>query len=59
VTDAQLGLWLGFLYAVALFAVSTARNGKPFAEQVGFIVVGALACQNVMPAAVHRLCARP
>ena len=50
-TDAQLGLWLGFIYAVLLFAVSTVRNRKPFAEQVGFIVQGAFTCQNLIPAA--------
>lgn len=49
-TNAQLGLWLGFFYAVFLFAVSTVRNRKPFADQVGFIVQGALSCQNVVPA---------
>ena len=50
-TDAQFGLWLGFFYAMLLFAVSTIRNRKPFADQVGFIVQGALTCQNVIPAA--------
>ena len=49
-TDAQIGLWLGLAYAVVLLVVSTARNRKLFQEQVGFVVVGALGCQNILPA---------
>lgn len=48
-SDAQFGAWAGLLCAVVLLAVSVTRNRRLVAEQIGFTVAGALACQNILP----------
>jgi hypothetical protein len=49
VNDFQIGGVIGLFCAIALIAISIARNRRLIPEQLGFSAAAILPCQNILP----------